>query len=88
MKEMKVTINDKGVLLIIMTILILTFMLGFMVSDGRKEKNVTVFTREELTRISTLQAMEDAKEFGANVYAYKDKEGNLMIGWTYEEEEK
>lgn len=82
-KEGKTLIlNDKGILLICVLILSLTFLLGFMTCNKRKqEQNVTTFTREELERIDQLQSMEDQSGSGADVYAYKDKDGNLMIGW-------
>lgn len=80
--ETTVTLNDKGILLIGIVILTLTFALGFMTcSKRRMEQNVAIFTREDLARITALQEMEDNQESGANIYAYKDKDGNLMIGW-------
>lgn len=81
-----VTLNDKGILLVGMIILTLTFALGFMFSSKMKqENNIAIFTREELERIVKLQEMEDTDETGAEIYAYKDKDGRLMIGWNYED---
>lgn len=78
------TLNDKGILLIGFIILSLTFALGFMASERKREESVTIFTREDLERISKLQTMEDELDSGADIYAYKDKDGNLMIGWDYD----
>lgn len=79
-----ITLNDKGILLIGIIILSLTFALGFITSERRREESVTIFTREDLERISKLQAMEDEMDSGADIYAYKDNDGNLMIGWDYD----
>lgn len=82
MKEGRsITLNDKGILSVTIIILTLTFALGFMASTNRKEKDVTIFTKEDLERIIELQSIEDEKESGAEIYAYKDENGNLMIGW-------
>lgn len=85
MKEGRtITLNDKGILLVGIIILTLTFALGFMTSSKRaQEQNVTVFTRDDLERIAELQALEDERRSGAEIYAYKDENGNLMIGWDY-----
>lgn len=84
-----ITLNGKGILLIGIIILTLTFALGFMTSAKRKQaENVTIFTREDLERISELQAMEDEKRSGAEIYAYKDENGNLMIGWNYNDSKR
>lgn len=79
-----ITLNGKGILLIGIVILSLTFALGFITSKRKREESVTIFTREDLERISKLQAMEDALDSGADIYAYKDENGNLMIGWDYD----
>lgn len=79
-----VTLNDKGILLLGIVILTLVFALGFMTSIKMKEQNVTVFTREELEKIAKLQAIEDEEKSGAEIYAYKDSNGSLMIGWSFE----
>lgn len=82
--ERIITLNDKGVLLLAIVILSLTFALGFMVSSKReREQDVTVFTEEDLERIVELQGLENERNSGAQIYAYKDKDGNLMIGWDY-----
>lgn len=84
MKEGKtITLNDKGILLIGIIILTLTFALGFMTSSKRKEENITIFTRDDLERIAELQQLEEERKSGAEIYAYKDENGNLMIGWDY-----
>lgn len=81
--EKTVTLNDRGIALVVLVILTLTFALGFMTSTRAKEQEVTVFTREELERIVKLQEIEDEQGSGADIYAYKDQDGNLMIGWDY-----
>lgn len=81
-KERTVTLNDRGIVSIVFIILILTFALGFMTSRSGREQ-VTVFTREDLDRIVTLQEIEDETGSGADIRAYKDRDGNLMIGWDY-----
>lgn len=83
MEEKKNTKNEKSSLLIGIIILALSFALGFMFCSKAKEEDVTIFTREDLERIVKLQAMEDEIGSGANIYAYKDRNGNLMIGWDY-----
>lgn len=85
MKEGRtITLNDKGILLVGIIILTLTFALGFMTSSKRKaDENITIFTKEDLERIVEMQAIEDEKNSGAEIYAYKDENGNLMIGWDY-----
>lgn len=84
-----VTLNDKGILLLGIVILSLTFSLGFMTSSKREtEQKVTVFTRSDLERIIELQEMEDKRESGANIYAYKDENDNLMIGWDYNDSKR
>lgn len=82
--EKTISLNDKGIMSICFIILALTFALGFMASSKRRqEQDVTVFTREDLDRISELQRLEDERKSGAEIYAYKDENGNLMIGWDY-----
>lgn len=89
MKDGKtLTLNDKGILLIGIIILSLTFALGFMSSTKSKEQKITIFTREDLERIIELQELEDERESGAEIYAYKDENGNLMIGWDYNKKRK
>lgn len=84
-----ITLNDKSILLIGIVILTLTFALGFMTSTKRaKEQNVTIFTREDLERIVEMQELEDERESGAEIYAYKDENGNLMIGWNYSDSKR
>lgn len=79
-----ITLNDKGMLLTGIVILTLTFALGFMTCSKRQEEKTTIFTREELDRIITLQTIEDEAKTGAQVYAYKDGRGNLMIGYDFD----
>lgn len=80
-----ITLNSKGILLIVIIILSLTYALGFVNASNKrdKEQEVTIFSREDLDRIVELQEFEDERESGAEIYAYKDKNGNLMIGWNY-----
>lgn len=84
MKEEKtIILNDKCIVLTVIIVLCLAFALGFMTSSRRKEENITIFTREDLERIEKLQKMEDKEESEAEIYAYKDENGKLMIGWNY-----
>lgn len=79
-----VTLNDKGILTLGIIILSLSFALGFMASSKREqEQNITIFTEEDLERIAELQELENERNSGAKIYAYKDEDGNLMIGWDY-----
>lgn len=89
MKDGKTTVilNERGILGIGFLILALTFALGFVTSNMLKETNETVFTKEELNRIMMIQNVEDREMSGAEVYAYKDKDGNLMIGRKYDSED-
>lgn len=75
------TLDEKGVLSIGFLVLSLTFALGFMTHLKIGDQKTTIFSREDLERIATLQEIEDEAESGAEIYAYKDKDGNLMIGW-------
>lgn len=75
------TLDEKGMLSVGFLILALTFALGFMTHKMNGDQKTTVFSREDLERIATLQEIEDKAESGAEIYAYKDKDGNLMIGW-------
>lgn len=89
MKEGRtLTLNEKGMLFIGTIILALTFALGFETSTKRQEENITIFTREDLERIVSLQEIEDEARSGAEIYAYKDKKGNLMVGWDYDSKKK
>lgn len=90
MKDGKtITLNYKSILLIGIIILTLAFALGFMTSNKRmEEKNITIFTREDLDRIGELQRLEDERKSGAEIYAYKDENGNLMIGWDYSDSKR
>lgn len=82
------TLNDKGILSIALLILALTFATGYLASSKRQKQEVTVFSRENLERIVKLQEMEDETGSGAEIYAYKDENGNLMIGWDYSKSPK
>ena len=50
--------------------------------------NITIFKKEDLERIVEMQAIEDEKKSGAEIYAYKDENGNLMIGWDYNDSKR
>ena len=83
-----VTLNDKGILLIGILILSLTFTLGYLASNkGRRETDVIIFTEEDLLKISELQSINDELNSEADIYAYKDENGNLVIGWIYSEDQ-
>lgn len=82
-----ICISDRG--LFVIAIVFLSVLLSIMISTKRnQEQEMTVFTRDELKKISQLQAVEDLNKSGAEIYAYKDKDGNLMIGFSYENSEK
>lgn len=82
--ERIVTLNDKGVLLFGVIILSLTFMLGFVTSTKMKRDDTpTVFTREDLDKIVRLQEMEDNEGSDLDIYAYKDKNKNLIIEYKH-----
>ena len=80
--------KDKGVLLTVILILCLTFSMGILSVSKKKEVDVTIFTRDDLNRIVSLQQMEDEAGSRAEIYAYKDEFGNLMIGWDYNDSKK
>lgn len=67
---------------VVILILILVFVLGFTISE-KKEKDPTIFTRKDLERIAQLQEIEDSNKSEAEICAYKDKNGNLMITYDY-----
>ena len=89
MKEGKtIQWKDKGVLLTVILILCLMFSMGVLSASKRKSGDVTIFTRDDLDRIVNMQQMEDETGSGAEIYAYKDEYGNLMIGWDYRDSKK
>lgn len=90
MKEGKtIQWKDKGVLLTVILILCLTFSMGVLSVSKRKSADVTIFTREDLERIEKMQQMEDEVVGSrAEIYAYKDEYGNLMIGWDYNDSKR
>lgn len=89
MKEGKtIQWKDKGVLLTVILILCLTFSMGVLSASKRKSADVTIFTQEDLERIVKMQQMEDEAGSKAEIYAYKDEYGNLMIGWDYNDSKK
>ena len=77
-----------GVLLTVILILCLTFSMGVLSVSKRKSADVTIFTREDLERIEKMQQMEDEVGSRAEIYAYKDEYGNLMIGWDYNDSKR
>lgn len=84
-----ITLNEKGMLLLGVIILTLVFALGFMTSSKRKQdRDVTIFTEKDLDRIVKMHQAEDDMGSGAEIYAYKDADGNLMIGWHYEDSKR
>lgn len=90
-KEKKESVNKEkqtNNYLVSIIIICLIFALGFMTSSKIKKQDVTIFTREELDRIVELQKMEDSKDSGAEIFAYKDENGNLMIGWDYSDKKQ
>lgn len=87
-KRTEFLINVQGILMICIIILSFSFALGWIASNKRTENEVTTFSREELERIVELQKMEDDRNSGAEIFAYKDKYGNLMIGWDYNNKKK
>lgn len=83
----KVILNLRGIIAVFLLILMTGFVAGFVVcreigNDG------TTFSRDELERIVQLQSIEDETGSGANVVAYKDKDGHLMIGWELNKSRK
>ncbi len=80
----KVKLDEKTTLIIVVLILCLVFSLGFLTSKKEGGKDVTIFTEDDLNRITQLKEMEeDGSE--AEIFAYKDEDGNLMIGWVYDD---
>lgn len=75
------TLNTQGMVLFGIIIFVLIFALGYTSNKGKQGLNETVFTRDDLDRIVELQAIEDRKESGAEICAYKDENGKLMIAW-------
>lgn len=84
MKGTTLTLNTKGIVLIFALILGLTFSLGYMFGEKKKESESVVFEKDELNRIVTLQTMEEESGSDAEIFAYKDEDGNLVIGWRKE----
>lgn len=80
--------KDKGVLLTVILILCLVCAMGIISANKKKSTDVTIFTQEDLERIVNLQQMEEEAGSKAEIYAYKDEYGNLMIGWDYNDSKK
>lgn len=80
--------NDKCSLLAVIVILCLTFAMGVISANKKKSMDVTIFTQEDLERIVKLQQMEEEAGSKAEIYAYKDECGNLMIGWDYSDSKR
>lgn len=87
-EENKKEETKKNNLWIGIIIISLVFLLGFMTSNKTKEDDVTIFTKEDLERIVELQELEDKRQSGAEIFAYKDENGNLMIGWDYNDKKR
>lgn len=90
MRGTTVTLNTKGIMLVVISILVLTFSLGFVSGQSLKkgdDKPVS-FSREELDKIAYLQAIEDSNGTGYQVYAYKTEDGHLWIGWDYTDDHR
>lgn len=89
MKEGKtIQWKDKGVLLTVILILCLVCAMGIISTNKKKGTDVTIFTQEDLERIVKLQQMEEEAGSKAEIYAYKDECGNLMIGWDYNDSKR
>lgn len=82
-----VQLNDKGIVTICAIILVTVFMLGFMTSEAlRVGFKQPEFTISDAERIIQLQAIEDSKRNGgAEVYATKDRGGELVVHWRNED---
>lgn len=89
MKEGKtIQWKDKGVLLTVILILCLVCAMGIISTNKKKGTDVTIFTQEDLERVVKLQQMEEEAGSKAEIYAYKDECGNLMIGWDYNDSKR
>ena len=69
----------KAVMWVFLTIALAMFMLGY-VSRSKKEETVK-FTYEEIQMIENFQQQVKTENPKAEVVVYKDKKGNLMLGW-------
>lgn len=75
-----ITVEVKKVALyIFLTIALAMFMLGYL-SRGKKEETI-IFTYEEIQTIEKFQQQIKTDDPKAEVIVYKDKKGNLMLGW-------
>lgn len=72
--------TKKATFLIVTIIALAMFMLGFVSSSNRKE--TTSFTYDEIKMIEKFKSQVE-EDFGSKVevIVYKDKKGNLMLGW-------
>lgn len=80
-KNIKKSNNEKNILILILTIGILIFTLGLSVGAKTKEKEPTIFTKDDIEKIVRFQQLEDQSKSVTKIYAYKDKDGKLMIGF-------
>lgn len=69
----------KVVLCILLAVGLVLFMLGYL-SRGKKEETIS-FTYEEIQIIEKFQQQMKTDDPKGDVIVYKDKKGNLMLGW-------
>lgn len=77
MRETVVKVNDKGILLVVLSILLLAFALGLAVGKYEKKEGME-FTRKE---IETIQNAMDT--YGKDVTVKREKDGSLTISATF-----
>lgn len=82
--ETKIFINEKGIFVGVLSIVMVSWVFGFVLGVNSKG-NKTVFTKDDIAKIVQIQDMENRSETGLNVTAFKDKNGDLIIGFTSEE---
>lgn len=90
MKDVKVTLNNKGIVAVVSLILVLTLSVGVMIGFKAKEhgysatKQERYLTVEQAEIIQRLQQEEDRIGSGAKVYGtYDERDGHFYVCWDY-----
>lgn len=85
MKNLKMELNDKGIVAVIGLVLVLTLVLGMTCGFGLRSKMIRSdaqqFTAEQAQLIIDMQAKEDASNSGQLVYGKFDEDGKFWVCW-------
>lgn len=82
----ELTLNNKGIAVMVGLIILLAALLGFAAKGPKAEANSIIFTTEEIEFINEVRSLTSEKS--EEVYAKKDEDGCLWIGVKFDEFEK